>query len=83
MTTLEAAHRIGISKSTLLRWIGLHWIDDVQRDLRGWRVWTEEDIGRVKRFKEDLDTPPPGDIMNPGTRLKMAIDLSGFHRRIH
>ena len=43
-STLQGAKRIGIAKNTLLRWISLGLIEEVDRDWRGWRVWSEEDI---------------------------------------
>ena len=52
MNTENVAKVIGVSKSTLLRWISTGLIDDVKRDERGWRYWTNEDVQRVIRFKE-------------------------------
>ena len=49
---MEAAELIGVSKNTLLRWINEEFIPDVQRDWRGWRIWSEDDIQRAKAFKE-------------------------------
>ncbi|MGE5653765.1 MAG: MerR family transcriptional regulator [Bacillota bacterium] len=51
-STQEAADRIGVSKATLLRWISSEMIRDVERDQRGWRIWSDEDIARVKRFRD-------------------------------
>jgi excisionase family DNA binding protein len=48
--TDEAAQRIGCSKSTLLRWFREGKVADVTRDRRGWRVFTEEDIRRIRRW---------------------------------
>ena len=48
--TDEAARRIGCSRSTLLRWFREGKVADVGRDRRGWRVFTEEDISRIKRW---------------------------------
>ena len=48
-TTSEALKRAGIGKSTFLRWIKAGIIGDVQHaDRRGWRLFTEEDISRIK-----------------------------------
>ena len=35
LSTVEAAKRIGVSKSTLLRWLDEGLVDDVERDWRG------------------------------------------------
>jgi excisionase family DNA binding protein len=48
--TDEAARRIGCSRSTLLRWFREGKIADVKRDRRGWRVFSGEDIGRIRRW---------------------------------
>ena len=48
--TDEAARRVGCSRSTLLRWFREGKVEDVARDRRGWRVFTEEDISRIRRW---------------------------------
>jgi excisionase family DNA binding protein len=57
-TTAQAAERAGLSKNTVLRWIADGLIHDVERDWRGWRVWSREDIGRLKSFKADYHEKP-------------------------
>jgi hypothetical protein len=57
-STIEAAHCIGVSKNTLLRWLDEGLIDDVQRDWRGWRVWMQRDIERIKAFKLEYHSKP-------------------------
>jgi len=56
-STNEAAERSGISKNTLLRWIAEGRVPDARRDWRGWRVWSEEDILRLKEFQERTFVP--------------------------
>ena len=53
MNTAKVAEILGISKSTLLRWISSGLIEDAQRNRKGWRVWSNEDIQRLKRFVLD------------------------------
>ncbi|MFC2164595.1 MerR family transcriptional regulator [Acidobacteriota bacterium] len=53
MNTAKAAEILGISKSTLLRWISSGLIEDAKRNQKGWRVWSNEDIQRLKRFAQD------------------------------
>jgi len=57
-STIEAANCIGVSKNTLLRWLDEGLIDDVQRDWRGWRVWMQRDIERIKAFKLEYHSKP-------------------------
>ena len=47
--TSEACRITGISRSTLLRWLRNGILRDVsQRDRRGWRLFSETDIKRIK-----------------------------------
>lgn len=46
----EAAKILGISYPTLLRWIKDKKIEDVARDRNGYRVYTKEDIARIRIF---------------------------------
>lgn len=47
--TSEACERAGISRATLFRWIKAGIIEDVMpRDRKGWRLFTEDDINRIK-----------------------------------
>ncbi len=79
MKTIEAAKEAGISKSTLLRWIAQGLLKDVKKDSRGWRIWTKEDLDRVKRFKRSLDSIDNMDIRDPEVRYAMALDLASYH----
>ncbi|MGE0666889.1 MAG: helix-turn-helix domain-containing protein [Sphingomonadales bacterium] len=47
-STEAAATELGISKSTLLRWIKEKRIKDVRRDRNNWRVFSERDIQLIK-----------------------------------
>lgn len=47
-STEAAATELGISKSTLLRWIREKRIKDVRRDRNNWRVFSERDIQLIK-----------------------------------
>jgi len=47
--TAEACKLAGISKNTFLRWVREGVFTDVtQRDRRGWRLFTQEDLARLK-----------------------------------
>jgi excisionase family DNA binding protein len=47
--TTEVCQMVGISRSTLLRWLSSGIVKDVRhRDRRGWRVFTEADIKRIE-----------------------------------
>jgi len=47
--TTEACSMAGISRSTFFRWLRMGVIEDVSHiDRKGWRLFTEEDISRMK-----------------------------------
>lgn len=48
-TTDEAAKKLGVSKSTLLRWIREKRVSDVRRDRNQWRVFEVADIERIRK----------------------------------
>ena len=53
--TAEAAERLRVSRQTLLRWLHEGRVDDVHRDHRGWRIFSDEDIRRIKQQIESGD----------------------------
>lgn len=58
--TADAAERLGVSRNTLLRWFREGRISEVERDFRGWRVFNEAAIKRIRRELEgDRVEPPP------------------------
>ncbi len=47
--TTEVCQMVGISRSTLLRWLSSGILKDVSiRDRRGWRLFTEADVKRIE-----------------------------------
>lgn len=54
-----AANLIGVAPITLKRWLLEGKINDVQRDRRGWRVFTQSDINRIKAHTEYAKQPAP------------------------
>ncbi len=47
--TKEACHKAGISKATYHRWIKQGVIsDNIIKDRRGWRLFSEADIERIR-----------------------------------
>jgi excisionase family DNA binding protein len=47
-STAEAAKKLGISKQTLHRWFSQGRVADVRRDRNNWRVFTPQDIERIR-----------------------------------
>lgn len=57
--TAEACKRAGISRATFFRWIKDKTIDDVShKDRRGWRLFTDKDIERLRREVQRLNVSP-------------------------
>jgi len=52
--TAEVCRMVGISKTTLFRWLKDGLLREAQhRDRRGWRLFTKEEIGRLnEEFNE-------------------------------
>ena len=46
--TLEACRKTGISRATLFRWLKDGILEKSYRDRRGWRMFTEDDLNRIK-----------------------------------
>jgi hypothetical protein len=47
--TLEACQKAGVSRATLFRWLRAGILQDaVHRDRKGWRLFTDSDINRIK-----------------------------------
>jgi DNA-binding transcriptional MerR regulator len=48
-STSEACKMAGTNRNTFLRWVREKRVVDVKtRDRNGWRLFTEEDVGRLK-----------------------------------
>lgn len=47
-STAEAARQLGISRQTLHRWFAQGRVADVRRDRNNWRVFTLQDIRRIR-----------------------------------
>jgi excisionase family DNA binding protein len=54
--TSELCKLVGISKNTLLRWINSKKFADAKhRDRNGWRLFTEVEVEKVKRYVHTLN----------------------------
>jgi len=51
--TQEAVERIGVSESTLMRWINAGQLPDAgRRDRHNWRLFSESEIDSARRFAQ-------------------------------
>ena len=46
--TSEACKKTGISRATLFRWLKVGVLDKYYKDHRGWRLFTEEDLNKIR-----------------------------------
>ncbi|MBF0478111.1 MAG: MerR family transcriptional regulator [Candidatus Omnitrophica bacterium] len=54
LTITEVASQIGISTKTLVRWEKDGKVTKPKRDWRGWRVYNNNDVRKIKDFHEAL-----------------------------
>jgi len=54
----KAAKLIGIHKNTLQKWIKERklekFIGRVKKDIRGWKVFSQEDIEKIKNYSQNI-----------------------------
>jgi excisionase family DNA binding protein len=50
----EAAQMLGISRQTLQRWFREGKTTDVARDFRGWRIFSQSDVDRLRQVVEKV-----------------------------
>ena len=59
--TAEVCRMVGISKTTLFRWLKKGVFREVEhRDRRGWRLFTEYEVGRLKAEANRIDETKEG-----------------------
>ncbi len=55
--TGEVVEIVGLSRPTLRRWIKAGKVQVANRkDVRGWRIFTEEEVKKIKNFAETITT---------------------------
>ena len=47
-STTETCEEVGISRATLYRWLKRGLINELRKDRRGWRLFTDVDIQELK-----------------------------------
>lgn len=54
----EVAEQVGVHPRTIKRWIKEGKVEEVDRDRRGWRLFTEEDIKRIREYAFRIEERP-------------------------
>ncbi len=52
LTITEVATRLGVTAKTIMRWERAGKVGPSRRDWRGWRVYDETDVERLRAFYE-------------------------------
>ena len=59
--TSETCQIAGISKATLVRWLKVGIIEEAtHKDRRGWRLFTKDDVNRIKTEASRMIVPEEG-----------------------
>lgn len=57
--TREALQMAGISRATWYRWRAANIVSDVQqKDRRGWRLFTEREVKKLREFAQQVKATP-------------------------
>jgi len=51
----EVCREVTISRPTLFRWLKRGLLTKIRRDRRGWRIFTEEDLKRIRLEASRID----------------------------
>ena len=63
--TNEALKIIGISKATWFRWLKEKKVEDVaHKDVRGWRLFTDEEVERIRKYANTINILPIQETLN-------------------
>ena len=63
--TNEALKLIGISKATWFRWLKEKKVEDVaHKDVRGWRLFTDEEVERIRKYANTINILPIEGTLN-------------------
>jgi len=57
-STREVAEKAGVSKETILRWLRGGKVPEPDRDRNGWRIFTDEDLKEILRYKNRVVPGP-------------------------
>ena len=53
--TMETCRKTGISRATLYRWLRQGVLKELRKDRRGWRLFTENDLNKLKTETERIE----------------------------
>ena len=62
--TSESCKKTGISRATLFRWLEAGILEKSYKDRRGWRIFTEEDLNKIRAEAKRIEV----EYASPGGR---------------
>ena len=54
LTVTNVAEKIGVTVKTIIRWEKSGKIKKPKRDWKGWRFYSQDDLGEIQRFVETV-----------------------------
>lgn len=58
-TTTETCEETGISQATLSRWLRQGVLKELRKNRRGWRLFTEDDLNKLKAGTSRIEVEKP------------------------
>ena len=72
--TMEACRKTGISRATLFRWLKAGLLEKSYLDRRGWRLFTENDLSKIRAdIGLRLNTIPVGKEMRSTDTSRIGL----------
>ena len=63
--TTEVCRKTGISRATLFRWLNQGIFPIVFRDRRGWRLFTEDDLNKIRAENNRIEVERMPQVIKP------------------
>jgi excisionase family DNA binding protein len=67
-TTAEICEEVGISRPTLFRWLRQGMLKETRKNRRGWRLFTEEELNKIKAETSRIEVAEISLATNPTNR---------------
>ena len=67
-TTSEICEEVGISRPTLFRWLRQGMLKETRKNRRGWRLFTEEELNKIKAETSRIEVAEISLATNPTNR---------------
>ncbi len=79
--TSEACAKAGVSRATLFRWLRAGILEQRHRDRRGWRLFTEDDVKRIRTETRRIVVDRPIRSVESATTAGPGVDWTASRSR--